>query len=164
MVGQTRSVKLAVRIGLVVVVIGLALFVARLRSTYRLLEDVEAMRAELRDVALAPSRGVDSVPSEAEVRERATSIAAARGFEPSAIEVELERNVAPTGTGGRLAETLGTIPGTQDVDAEGNLRAAPPLALRVTRLTARMHVHGDGFLCSVDDDLRAIRQYGYGIR
>lgn len=156
--------KISVRIALVIVALGVVAFGARLRSLYRLLDDVEAIRAELRDVALAPTRGVDSVPAEESVRELARSIATGRGFEPSAVEVTLERNVAPVGPGGRIAETLGTIPGTPDVDADGRLRASAPVSLRVTRLTVRMHVRGDGFLCSVEDDVSAVRQYGYGIR
>jgi len=156
--------SVAVRIALVLVVVAAFVFGARLRASYRLMEDVDAIRLALRDEALAPVRGLDSIPTEESIREKALAIATARRFEASAVEVTTERNVAPTGPGARVADQMGQMPGQRDVDSEGGFARGPTESLRTTRITLRVHVHGEGFLTEVDDDLVATRQYGFAMR
>ena len=154
---------MAARVAIALVVVALVVFGLRARASIALADEVNAFRTELFEHALAPRRGVEAVPSEADVRREAAERAAARALELSDVVVRIERNVATSSFAGRrVAETLGPV-GARTVDAEGNVARAPAQTLRTTRLRIRAHVRGEGFLVTHEADVEATREIGYGL-
>lgn len=156
--------KPAVRIALFLFVVALVVFGLRIRSAYGLERRVADYRSALQERGLAAERGMSSVPTEATLERRAAELAAEYQLEPSAIETHVERGAAPIGAGRLVAERMGEVAGTRDVDAGGELTTAPAGRLTTTVLEIRVHVHGRGFLCAKDEDLIVRRNLGFEMR
>lgn len=156
--------RLAVRGFLLLAVLAVVLGGARLRSSYRLLEEVDAFRTALRDDAIAPRRGLVGIPDEDDIRERVAALASEHDLTVVDLGITVERDVPPTGPAAALTRGLEGTAGRRDVDADGNLTAAPSVRLRATRITVRTRVRGEGFLCTVEEDAAATRQFEFALR
>ncbi len=156
--------SVAVRAVLVLVLGGVVVIGLRERSRYTLLERVGDYRAALSSRALGPERGVDSVPSEEAIEERAIALAAEFDLEPSEVEASVDRDAAPVGAARLAADRMGEVGGRRDVDVDGNLVTAPPTQLRATVLELTVRVHAEGFLVTHDEVVTVRRNAGFAMR
>jgi len=147
----------------VVVLAAVVLAGLRLRSGYQLEERVAAYREGLRLRALASLPGADSVPSEDLIEERATALGQELALEVTELKATVTRGASPGGVAGMVAGQLGALEGTPDVDAQGSVAARPALSLRTTLVRVEAHVHAEGFLCSLDEQVSASANIGYAL-
>lgn len=154
----------AVRIVIVLVAVAFVIGGFRVRAVYRLEQRIADFRVALEQRGLAAERGMASVPSEQVLRERVNALAAEFELEPSAIETSVERNADPIGAARLVAGRMGEVEGQRDVDEQGNLVRPETTRLTTTLVEIRVHVHGEGFLCTADEDLIVRRNLGLAMR
>jgi hypothetical protein len=63
-----------------------------------------------------------------------------------------------------VAGQIGELQGSGQVDADGNVSRAASRSLRTTLAKLQAHVHVEGFLCSLDREVSAARNFGYALR
>jgi hypothetical protein len=146
------------------VLAAVVLFGMRLRSQLQIAERAAGYQHALQERALATRRGMQSVPTEEELQASAQELAQELGVTVTEIRAEVLENASPIGVGGMVAGQIGELQGPSEVDADGNVSRSAGRSVRTTLAKLQAHVHVEGFLCSLDRDVSAARNFGYALR
>ncbi len=147
-----------------VLALGIVLVGARFKSKIDLTARVAAYQEALQNRALATRPGLRATPTEAEIAEKATALAREFQLELRDLHAVVQEGADPVGAGAALAGQLGAIEGPREVDAEGNVAPGRKRALRSTVASVRAHVKGEGFMCTVEREVSAQRNFGYALQ
>jgi hypothetical protein len=152
------------KLGGLVLAIGIVLVGARFKSKIDLTGRVAAYQEALQNRALATPPDLRPAPSQAEIESGARALAQEFQLEVSDIRIVVQSGVDPVGAGAALAGPLGGIEGPSEVDAEGNVVPGKKRVLKTTLATVQVHVRGEGFMCTVERDVSARRNFGYALQ
>jgi len=147
-----------------VLALGIVLVGARFKSKIDVSGRIAAYQEALQNRALATRPGLRATPTEAEIQETATALAQEFRLEIRDLQAVVQESTDPVGAGAVLAGQLGGVEGPKQVDAEGNVLPGQKRALRSTVASVRAQVKGEGFMCSVEREVRAQRNFGYSLR
>ncbi len=152
------------RLGGLVLAVGLVLVGARLKSKVDLTGRVAAYQEALQVRALATRPGMQSVPTQAEIESSAQELAREFQLEISNVHAMVQADADPVGAGAMVAQQLGGLEGATQIDADGNVHAGPALKLKSVVASVQVHVRGEGFMCIVERDVTARRNFGFALR
>jgi hypothetical protein len=152
------------KLGTLILLIGLALVGLRFKSKLGLMERAASYQQALTTRALSVRPGLRSVPEEAEIRASAEALAREFQVQASDIRVAIQEDAAPVGLGAQVADQMGALAGRPQVDSEGNVAQAPAKRLTTTLASVQVHIRAEGFLCSLEREVSARRNYGYGLQ
>jgi hypothetical protein len=152
------------KLGGLVLAVGLVLVGARVKSKLDLTSRVAAYQEALQSRALGTRRGIRSVPTEAEIESAAQALGQEFQLEVSDVRAVVQSAVEPGGAGAIAAQQLGALEGRKQLDSEGNVQAGSPLALKSTLVSVQVHVRADGFMCALERDVMARRNFGYALK
>lgn len=152
------------KLGGLVMAVGIVLVGARFKSKLELTTRVAAYQEALQNRALATLPGMRSVPTQAEIEAAANTLAQEFQLEVSNVHATVQEGKGPVGVGATVAEQIGGIEGTMQVDAEGNVRPGAARVLKSTVASVQAHVRGDGFMCVLERDVSAQRNFGYSLQ
>lgn len=152
------------KLGGLVMAVGIVLVGARFKSKLNLTTRVAAYQEALQTRALATLPGMRSVPTQAEIEAAANTLAQEFQLEVSNVHATVQEGADPVGVGAMVAKQMGGNDGTTQVDAEGNVRPVAPRVLKSTVASVQAHVRGDGFMCALERDVSARRNFGYSLQ
>jgi hypothetical protein len=152
------------KLGGLVLAVGLVLVGARFKAKVDLTGRVAAYQEALQLRALGVRPGMRSTPTQAEIEQTAQALAQEFALEVSDVHATVQAGVDPVGAGAVAAEQLGGLEGPKQLDADGNVHTGPARVLKSTVASVQVHVRGKGFMCSLERDVSARRNFGYALQ
>lgn len=151
------------KLGGLVLAAGLVLVGARFKSKLDLTGRVAAYQEALQNRALATRPGMQSVPTQAEIESSAQELAQEFQLEISNVHAMVQSDADPVSAGAMVAQQLDGLEGPKRIDADGNVHAGPAPKLKSTVASVQAHVRGEGFMCVVERDVTARRNFGFAL-